>query len=80
MLQHDVETIDLVQAKWRVRHVQGLLSNHRTKRGPNFAWHIDKVELVDRLSHAHVDLEQELRKGQSHHTKDRVNTLPFPAL
>lgn len=80
MLKQNVENIDLAQAQWRVRHVQGLLRHHRTKRRrPDFSWHVDKVELIDRLSHAHVHLETELRKGAAHSGPDAC-TLPLPAL
>ncbi|RBP46601.1 hypothetical protein DES53_102993 [Roseimicrobium gellanilyticum] len=80
MLDQNVGDIDLDQAKWRVRHVEGLLRHHRTKRSrPNFAWHVDKLELIDRLSHAHVHLEKELRSLHTHSGLG-ASTTPLPAL
>jgi hypothetical protein len=80
MSHQDVENIDLDQAKWRIRHVEGLLRHHRTKRRrPNFAWHVDRVKLIDRLSHAHVHLEKELRT-QGVQSKSGAGKIPLPAL
>ena len=80
MSDQDTENIDLEQAKWRVRHVQGLLSHHRTKRQQrNHLWRVDELELIDRLSHAHVDLEKVLHRGRAQ-AKDPLGSLPLPAL
>ncbi|QIF03271.1 hypothetical protein [Roseimicrobium sp. ORNL1] len=80
MLNPDMaDNIDLHQAKWRLRYVQGLLRHHRTKRRPqNFSWRVEQAELLDRISHAHVHLEEELRK-ESPGAKKGGCTLPFPA-
>jgi hypothetical protein len=56
------------------------LRHHRTKRRrPNFAWHVDRVELIDRLSNAHVNLEQELRK-EGPQSQGGPGAIPLPAL
>jgi hypothetical protein len=80
MLHQNVENIDLDQVKWRVRHLQGLLRHHRTKLPRKFhSWRVDELELLDRLSLAHGELESKVRSDKSL-TKGRRHTLPLPAL